>query len=488
MSSLNSNLFQMQISDGTASDAGGGRDFTQREIDALHKMKEEISNIPHSKKSVLVHVQRTNPALVDDHKLLNFLETESFDAKLASQRLARYWEARLKLFGPDNCFLPMTLTGAMRDSIEAVNLGYLTLLPCTDKAGRPIMYCVTRKLTREYYGLGQVRVWWYLIHLLMENPIAIKRGFVVLSNAKDSSMKYMLRKRLHVPHTLEDMPLLGSLARFDLTRECLPHDLGGTLILPRNPIIQAWTIDEGGKVHLDYYRNYDNNPIIDRSGCTETTQISYSNVTSSGEPSAQPTHNIQPCDSAVACLMKQTNASVLPVAAIISGISSSSKVTPLSPSVGTAIPCVGNRIDEDSLCIRRSPGGCGKSLSSIQTKSETSAAATSVNEANYPSHPGRTGDPRMNRAVQAKLENPDMPLITALVLGGFVFPGLDESDGRLGSVTDTDNVTGKWNLPTKKSAVEKIKDRKTEERKDIMTVSDLKRYYDFPSYPDDKKL
>eukprot|EP00804_Cyclotella_cryptica_P010922 CCRYP_018969-RB/>CCRYP_018969-RB protein AED:0.18 eAED:0.18 QI:628/1/1/1/1/1/5/1207/438 len=428
--------------------------------------------------------------------------------QLASQRLARYWEARLKLFGPDNCFLPMTLTGAMRDSIEAVNLGYLTLLPCTDKAGRPIMYCVTRKLTREYYGLGQVRVWWYLIHLLMENPIAIKRGFVVLSNAKDSSMNHFdtcsvkgicyasdcmfpIRWKIcHVCHSSHVFPLvskvvrtvlslhqrknfilhdgstetvLGSLARFDLTRECLPHDLGGTLILPRNPIIQAWTIDEGGKVHLDYYRNYDNNPIIDRSGCTETTQISYSNVTSSGEPSAQPTHNIQPCDSAVACLMKQTNASVLPVAAIISGISSSSKVTPLSPSVGTAIPCVGNRIDEDSLCIRRSPGGCGKSLSSIQTKSETSAAATSVNEANYPSHPGRTGDPRMNRAVQAKLENPDMPLITALVLGGFVFPGLDESDGRLGSVTDTDNVTvyQRRNQLLRRLRIEKRKKGKT---------------------------
>ena len=54
----------------------------------------------------------------------------------------------------------------------------------------------------------------------------------------------------------------------------------------------------------------------------------------------------------------------------------------------------------------------------------------------------------MNRAVKAKLENPDMPLITALVTGGFVFPDLDNLDGQLGSVKDTDNVTGKWKCPS----------------------------------------
>jgi len=58
--------------------------LTQVEIDALRKMNEEISNMPHDKKSALVHVQRINPVLVDDRRLLDFLETESFDAKVST--------------------------------------------------------------------------------------------------------------------------------------------------------------------------------------------------------------------------------------------------------------------------------------------------------------------------------------------------------------------------------------------------------------------
>jgi len=43
-------------------------------------------------------------------------------------------------------------------------------------------------------------------------------------------------------------------------------------------------------------------------------------------------------------------------------------------------------------------------------------------------HPGRTGDQRMNKAVQAKLNDSDISLIDALLSGGFVFPDLDKED------------------------------------------------------------
>jgi len=44
----------------------------------------------------------------------------------------------------------------MRDSWDALRAGYLTLLPCTDSLGRPVVYTVGCNLTREYFGLGQV--------------------------------------------------------------------------------------------------------------------------------------------------------------------------------------------------------------------------------------------------------------------------------------------------------------------------------------------
>merc|ERR1712087_603168 len=58
------------------------------------------------------------------------------------------------------------------------------------------------------------------------------------------------------------------------------------------------------------------------------------------------------------------------------------------------------------------------------------------------SHPGRVGDPRMNRAVQAKLDNPELSLLDSLVQGGFNFPELfSKTETKTSDIKDTDGVT-----------------------------------------------
>lgn len=52
---------------------------------------------------------------------------------------------------------------------------------------------------------------------------------------------------------------------------------------------------------------------------------------------------------------------------------------------------------------------------------------------------GRRGDPRMHRAVAARLANPELSLFEALIAGGFKFPDL-KSKGRNGGIYDSDNV------------------------------------------------
>mmetsp|Transcript_15013 Transcript_15013/g.24420 ORF Transcript_15013/g.24420 Transcript_15013/m.24420 type:complete len:114 (+) Transcript_15013:764-1105(+) len=54
---------------------------------------------------------------------------------------------------------------------------------------------------------------------------------------------------------------------------------------------------------------------------------------------------------------------------------------------------------------------------------------------------GRSGDPRMNRAVQAKVDNPDLSLVAALMEGGFVFNNLEAPGVKISTVTDAENVT-----------------------------------------------
>ena len=71
----------------------------------------------------------------------------------------------------------------------------------------------------------------------------------------------------------------------------------------------------------------------------------------------------------------------------------------------------------------------------------TKAVKTNIKIKLKPNRHGRSGDPRMTRAVQAKLDNPDVPLVDALVEGGFVFPELDAPGVKISNVKDTDNVT-----------------------------------------------
>mmetsp|Transcript_559 Transcript_559/g.1161 ORF Transcript_559/g.1161 Transcript_559/m.1161 type:complete len:204 (-) Transcript_559:7-618(-) len=114
--------------------------LTQSKCEALRLLKEELSNMPHEEVSQYVHVQRNHPELVSDDSLVNFLLAEDFDTKLTAKRVAKYWEARQRIFGPDKFALHMTLNGAMRDSMKALMVGWLNLLPHCDEKGRGVIY------------------------------------------------------------------------------------------------------------------------------------------------------------------------------------------------------------------------------------------------------------------------------------------------------------------------------------------------------------
>mmetsp|Transcript_6322 Transcript_6322/g.6829 ORF Transcript_6322/g.6829 Transcript_6322/m.6829 type:complete len:269 (+) Transcript_6322:91-897(+) len=54
---------------------------------------------------------------------------------------------------------------------------------------------------------------------------------------------------------------------------------------------------------------------------------------------------------------------------------------------------------------------------------------------------GPRGDPRMNKAVEARMKNPQISLLEALVVGGFKFPTLQVNNGnKKNGVVDEDNV------------------------------------------------
>ena len=56
-------------------------------------------------------------------------------------------------------------------------------------------------------------------------------------------------------------------------------------------------------------------------------------------------------------------------------------------------------------------------------------------------YPGRHGDRRMNRAVEARQKDPNTSLLSALLAGGFIFPQIYSPGVKLSKVKDTDGVT-----------------------------------------------
>ena len=70
--------------------------------------------------------------------------------QLAAQRFVEYWECRRQIFG-DKFVLPMTLSGALRDDLAAIEAGVFYLLPRLDPSGRPLILFEPSRNTRDGY-------------------------------------------------------------------------------------------------------------------------------------------------------------------------------------------------------------------------------------------------------------------------------------------------------------------------------------------------
>merc|ERR1712194_334818 len=184
-----------------------------------------------------------------------------------------------------------TLTGAMKDNVEVLKQGFLTILPTCDKAGRRILF-MDRSVITEYNPTTDERLQmlWYLLHILMCNPDAQQSGFVTLANARGASikdwdprwasqgsvigrtfpiertvfhafgwkpifrvlanaMKAVLspkQRRSFLIHNGTEERVVESLSEYCLPKHCLPTEIGGTLHVSRVAFVQERLVIEGG--------------------------------------------------------------------------------------------------------------------------------------------------------------------------------------------------------------------------------------------------
>jgi hypothetical protein len=165
------------------------KDLSQESLAFLiRQTRGEIERIPNDKKLALLEAeQKARTDEFSDERLLQFLRCEGMHPKLAAERLANYWAARVELFGPDKCFLRLTLSEALRDDVAALRSGVYALLPQLDLSGRPLLYMnPSRNNGIGFTAESLLRAIWYTVEVAATH---CKCGqFVFISNHEGSTV------------------------------------------------------------------------------------------------------------------------------------------------------------------------------------------------------------------------------------------------------------------------------------------------------------
>jgi hypothetical protein len=131
------------------------------------------------------------PDLVEsESNPLDFLRCEDGDAVSAADRAVRYWDWRLRFFGEERAFLPMTLEGAMRADCVNLRKGFIFPVPQPDRYGRSVVFIDRIRANKCVAPRDAVnRCIFYVLHCVAQrccrSPDPYK-GFVVLCNFRVS--------------------------------------------------------------------------------------------------------------------------------------------------------------------------------------------------------------------------------------------------------------------------------------------------------------
>jgi CRAL/TRIO domain len=243
----------------------------------LAEFEEEVEKIPLGKRESLLLAQEKCPDQLTRAYKLKFLRADTFNAKLAAKRYVNSWTVRREIGGDERAFLPLTLDGVVKDDAVPLKLGMLQIVGTKDPAGRSILFLNPAMQNWDVTNIhAMARAAAYTLMAALEDEETQRKGIVVLvwpKNEKFSQVRKefiwllassikgampvrlagihmcqpplffrvvypfaqlvlgeRLRKRLMLhPGSQKDM--LKTLAPYGLTKEVLPTELGGDIVL-----------------------------------------------------------------------------------------------------------------------------------------------------------------------------------------------------------------------------------------------------------------
>lgn len=401
----------------------------------LGRLEQELSFLPPKQVAAYRKAEVRCPDQLSDERKMAFIERENGDIALAAKRIALYWEIRCATFGEERCFEPLTLAGAMRDEVlPMLNQRIWQRLPYPDTAGRSILYMQPNRRNFSIYSVEQEdRAFFYLLETIIEDPDLRRRGVIIVCDGRNMTRKHYSRKVQRLAKCLDGVfPIHLRAGHFchpsnvyfyiihPVVKHFLPHDVrlrvkihhGSTAevlrslegyCLPR----KVMPTELGGDVAVDM------NQWITARMAIESSR-----------------------------LLASTTPSTLSTTSTVFYI-------PTGTTIGHSTSSGTKRIRSENEAERFAPSSIGSAtVSPLDSTDRKHSTKEKKRQHKTPSSPkpkkrtpgparGKGVDPRMARAAKAKKNDPGLPLLDALVTGGFVF----HTNSVTGETIDLDGIS-----------------------------------------------
>ena len=455
---------------GTAQDSAmslGDRDVSH----LLSPLQKALSSLPASKTQAYRRAEVECPEQLSPERKAIFLEREDSNTDHASRRLARYWEYRSSLFG-DLSYQPMTLSGAMKE--EARNLAtrkVFQLMPVKDTSGRAIIFISPdRRNFAEYSVRQEAQALWYLLEVSMEDPAVRRAGVVIVVDGRNLQKKHYSRKMKLLVQVMGSVmpvrvrgihlcypskvayfvmyPVLKQILgrhfrlRFKMhfgTQEKVLRDLAEGYCLPTDRL----PVELGGTIALSMDQFLAN-------------RIALESSSDLGRPPQE----------APSTRKSKRFRETKPKAA---------KVTPQPSSPTPRKPTINSESKSKSKRKVPSPDLQAKSsISQHNRKTKENKGKTKFQ--------GRRPDPRMAKAAQAKMDDPSLSLLDALVIGGFMFNGKKVDQDGISLRQRTNNLCRRIRLEKERMPKKECDHKHEDQRKK------KKRMRKLPEVDDEEEL
>lgn len=394
------------------------------------------------------------------------------------------------------------MKGALKDDSLALSRGYVQLLADTDTAGRAVLYLdwSSHEPSIGYSQESMHRVFWYMAHVAVENPKILETGIVLviypqearldqfdhsLWNTIADSCRYSLPiswRATHIvhpnrffsiihpvfmaslPQDVQDrvvvhsgtkMKVLANLLRYCLPCEytfcceCYAIDCAAyepfshpDVLIPSN-VGDKIPSDIGGCLDIEFDQwlsdrmAKEDQELLEKPSSTSSSSLVFSSILNPVESRSSESNNAgNPLEGRALGLLSQL---------IQSGQTSS-----LPNAVASAVPALPPiqpnsfaGIDSNQLFLDLVHSSNSGQSSNGNAAGGDKRGDNSKQPAKGPKSiikSGRKSDPRMDAAVEAKMNDPDLSLVDALRQGGFVFPNIDDTNAPQYTVVDSDNV------------------------------------------------